>query len=142
MRQSYRAISTFCLVLAIPSLVMAEIDHNKPILCAIRDVDDCGANYACVEVTPEDVALPDFFEIDLVKNVIASVGAINVGTSPIERVASLNGKLILQGGDASGDNARGGVGWTLTVDEDDGKVILAGVGNGFALVVFGSCVQQ
>jgi hypothetical protein len=130
------------LALAIPSLATAAFDANEPILCAIRDVNDCGASYACMEVTPEAVALPDFFAIDLAGKSISSVGTTDVTASPIERVERLNGKLILQGGDASGDNPRGGVGWTLTLNEDDGKLVIAGVGDGFALVVFGSCVQQ
>lgn len=131
-----------CLLLALPSLAGAAFNEREPILCAIRDVNECSADHKCAKVTTESVALPDFFEIDLSKKLIASVGPVDRGTSPIERVERLNGKLILQGGDASGDNPRSGVGWTLTIDEDDGKLSIAGVGTDFALVAFGSCVQR
>lgn len=142
MRTIYRHLSVLCLALVTPSLVMAEIDVQRPILCAIRDVADCGADYACIEVKPDDVALPDFFEIDLGNKVISSVGSVNVGVSPIKLVDRVNGKLILQGGDERGDNLRGAVGWTLTVNENSGKVVIAGVSDEFALVAFGSCVQK
>jgi len=142
MRQFNKYVIRVCLLLAFPSLAAAAFNENESILCAIRDVNDCGASYACVEVTPESVALPDFFAIDLAGKLISSRGTAEVTASPIGRIERLNGKLILQGGDASGDNPRGGVGWTLTLNEDDGKLVIAGVGDGFALVVFGSCVQQ
>jgi len=130
------------LALLLPALAAEAYDEKEPILCAIRDVSDCGADYPCVKATPESVALPDFFEIDLASNKITSVGWAAPAVSPIENIERLHGRLILQGGDASGDNPRGGVGWTMTVDEDDGKLIIAGVGDGFALVIFGSCVQR
>jgi hypothetical protein len=142
MRQFNKFLSGMSLMLAIPSLALAAFDGNEPVLCAIRDVHECGAGNACSEVTPESVVLPDFFAIDLSSQQITSVGTGDVTVSPIERVERLNGKLILQGGDASGDNPRGGVGWTLTLNEADGKMVMAGVGDGFAVVVFGSCVQQ
>ncbi|MGB8712512.1 MAG: hypothetical protein WCD50_05230 [Onishia taeanensis] len=130
-----------CLILPVLGSTAVAFEEEAPIFCAIRDVNDCGANYPCVEVSPESVALPDFFEVDLGNNMISSVGSANIATTPIERTERLNGKLILQGGDASGNNPRGGVGWTLSVDEESGKMVLSGVGDGFALVVFGSCLQ-
>lgn len=142
MRQFTKSIFSVCLALALPSLTMAAFEEKEPILCAIRDVNECGESSACVKVTADSVALPDFLEIRLDKKLISSVGSVNQESTPIERVERLNGKLIIQGGDASGDNPRGGVGWTLTVNEDDGRLVLAGVGDGFALVVFGSCIQQ
>ena len=54
---------------------------------------------------------------------------------------SRKGKLILQGGDASGDDPSGGVGWTMSLDKTNGKLVISGVGDGFALVVFGNCIN-
>ena len=142
MQPFIKFLSRACLALAVPALATAAFDGSKPILCAIHNVDDCGADYDCVQVTPESVALPDFFTIDLASKQITSAGTADVAASPIGRIERLNGKLILQGGDASGDNARGSVGWTMTINEDDGRMVIAGVGEGFALVVFGSCLQQ
>jgi len=142
MRRFKKFIYKVCLAMAIPSLAAAAFDGNEPILCAIRDVNDCGADYACKAVTPEDVALPDFFAIDLVDMRISSVGPTDVAVTPIERVERLQEKIILQGGDVSGDNPRDAVGWTLSLNKDDGKLVVAGVGDGFALVLFGSCIQQ
>lgn len=130
------------LVLMLPSIAAQAFDEKAPILCAIRDISECGVDYPCVEVTPGEVALPDFFEIDLAGKQIRSAGAAAPAASPIGRIERLNGKLVLQGGDASGDNPRGGLGWTMMVNEGNGGLVVAGVADGFAMVVFGSCLQK
>lgn len=142
MRQFTKCVCQLLLASAIPTVAAASFDENRPILCALQDVRECSEDYDCIQVTPAAVALPDFFEIALSRKQIASVGPVDQGSTPIERVERLQGNLILQGGDASGDNPRGGVGWTLTLNETDGKLVMAGVGNGFSLVAFGNCIQQ
>ena len=130
-------------MLVVIQLPMAlHADTNTTILCAIQDIKECAVNEPCIKVTPESVALPDFLSIDLKNKIVSSVGVSPVATAHIERVERLHGKLIMQGGDASGDNPRGGVGWTMALDETSGKIVASGVGDGFALVLFGSCIKQ
>lgn len=119
-----------------------QFDINKPILCAIQAVDECSVGESCIKVKPETVSLPDFINIDLVNKQVSSAGSSPMATSPIKGFEYIQGKLILQGGDASGDNPRGGVGWTMSLNDATGKMTIAGVADGFAMIVFGSCLQR
>jgi hypothetical protein len=134
-------LATFLCAL-LPSTVFAETLPKKPLLCALQKVNECGLGYECVEVTPESVGLPSFVTIDFKDKLISSVGTDPVISSPIERIEKLNDKLILQGGDGTGDNPHGGIGWTLLLSESDGRFSFSGNGDGFGTVVFGSCLES
>ena len=59
-------------------------------------------------------------------------------SSPIKTVATaaqVHDHLILQGGEPSGHNPSGGIGWMLSMDTDMGKITIAGVGDGTSLLL-------
>jgi hypothetical protein len=54
----------------------------------------------------------------------------------------LSGKLPLQGGDLSDENPNGGVGWSMIIDEANGRMSLSGVALELALVANGACMLR
>jgi hypothetical protein len=143
MNNMKRAIAALlAAAVSLPALA-ASFDGSAPLLCGIRTVMECDDIFECYQTTPEDVNLPDFFQINLADKEIVAAGVRRAGAStPIERVEHLGGKLLLQGGDISAENERGGVGWSMIIDEADGKLSMSGVSQQFALVVYGACMVR
>ena len=54
---------------------------------------------------------------------------------PIKTIAQVRDYLILQGGEPSGHNPSGGIGWMLSMDTGMGKITIAGVGDGTSLLL-------
>jgi len=122
----------------VSSSVMAALDGSQTLLCATQSVNECVVGEHCEFVTPDSINLPDFFEVDAVNGVIGYSGR----QTPIERRESLDGKLILQGADDGSEEERDGLGWTMVIDDSSGKMSLTAAGDGFAIVVFGACMER
>ena len=120
------------------SAAMAAFDGSQSLLCATQVVSECVVGEHCEFVTPDSVNMPDFLVVDATSGVIESSGR----QTAIERAESLDGKLILQGADDGVQDERDGLGWTMVIDETSGKMSLTGAGDGFAIVVFGACMER
>jgi hypothetical protein len=111
--------------LALSPTTMAEpFDGGKVMLCASQNAAECDAGKDCMTVTPASVNLPDFFLIDTGKKLIsATPESGSTSTTTIERVEHLDGKLILQGADDGMEDVRDGAGWTMAINESNGKMV-------------------
>jgi hypothetical protein len=125
-------------LLMISSSAVAAFDGSQTLLCATQAVNECVAGEHCEFVAPESVNVPDFFVVDATNAVIESSGR----QTAIERAESLDGKLVLQGADDGVEGVRDGLGWTMVIDDTTGKMSLTGAGDGFAIVVFGACMER
>jgi hypothetical protein len=118
-------------------------DGSKTLLCATRYVSQCDAGADCVNVTPESVDVPGFFVVDAVNKLITGTPESGTeATTQIERSEVLDGRLILQGADDGIADVRDGIGWTMAIDEVNGKMVLTGSGDGYATIVFGACTVR
>ncbi len=54
--------------------------------------------------------------------------------------ALVDGKLILQGAEDGYQSVRDGLGWTIAIAEDTGRVVMTASGDQVAFVVFGACL--
>ena len=113
------------------------IDENKDILGATTQVQDCPEVGDCVAVRPEDVNAPTFLRIDLKKDEIG-VGERSV---KIERREQIEDRLILQGAEDGNEDRRDGVGWTMSIDTDSGRFVIAIAGAEEAVILFGACTE-
>lgn len=125
-------------LMTISSMAAAAFDGSKTLLCATQAVNECVVGEHCEFVSPEDVNVPDFLAVDVANMVIES----GERQTPIERRESLDGKLVLQGADDGIEDVRDGLGWTMVIDDTTGKMSLTGAGDGFAIVVFGACMER
>ena len=134
--------AAFAGVLCSPVLA-GPFDGTAPMTCAVQTVAECGRDNECYPVTLEMVNLPDFFHVDFAAQQITAAGARRAGdVTPIERFEHLAGRLLLQGGDLSEDNPNGGIGWSMIVDGDSGRMSLSGVTVDFVLVLNGACLLR
>jgi hypothetical protein len=116
----------------------ATFDGSKPLLCALTHALECTQSEGCKEVPIEDLNLPRFLVIDFNKKTIEGVEE-GGRVSAIDSIKEIEGKLILQGAEGG---PRGGAGWTLAVQEEDGEFVLTASGDLVAVVVFGACTPR
>jgi len=126
----------FCLSLALlpAHLMAATYDGSVPLLCAAMTVLECEETGECLRSTAESVNLPQFVKINAQQQTLSAAGKGEV-TTPIKRLEHLDGRLILQGGEA-------GRGWNLVITEETGKLSAAIVDEGGTFVIFGACTSQ
>jgi hypothetical protein len=118
-----------------------DFDGSRPLLFSVISVTECTPDNGCQAVTIESVGLPRFFKIDLNKKTIGPVLESDARPdSAIERMERVDGKLILQGAEDGYESVRDGLGWTIAIAEDTGKVVMTASGDQVAFVVFGACL--
>jgi hypothetical protein len=59
--------------------------------------------------------------------------------SEIVNLEKIDGKVILQGAEDGIKGVRDGLGWSLAIDEENGKMVLTASGDAVAFVMFGAC---
>lgn len=127
-------------LLGAPALA-GDFDGSKTLICAAVDVTECFPGGKCQKVTAEEVNLPDFLRLNFKdKNIRATmVGRENLETD-IERVETIDGKLMVQGAEDGREDTKDGLGWTMAIDEFSGKLVFTAAGADVAFVVFGACI--
>lgn len=117
-----------------------DFDGSKPLICALMDLVECQPGGKCKPVTAEELGLPQFFRINFKEKKINGTqpGGSEKGTA-IERLEEVDGKLIIQGAEDGVEDVRDGVGWSLAIAEETGKLVLTASGDEVGFVVFGAC---
>jgi hypothetical protein len=135
---------TACLFASFPfSLVAGTFDGSKPLICAPTDVHECVRGSDCIRRTVAEVDAPDFFRIDFKKKTLTSTRqATNQRTTKIERSETVDGKLILQGVEDGRKDIRDGLGWSLSIAEPSGRMVMTASGENEAFVIFGACTPD
>jgi hypothetical protein len=94
----------------------------------------------CQRVSAETARLPRFLRIDFAAQQVTRTrpGEDDV-TSEIERSEAVDGRLVLQGAEDGFEEVRDGIGWSLSIDQESGAMVLTGSGADVAFVIFGAC---
>jgi len=120
-----------------------DFDGSKPMICATIQAIECSPDSGCTEVSLESAGLPRFAVIDIPEKKIYPTKETGINRfSTIERIETVDGKLILQGAEDGIKGVRDGLGWTIAVAEESGELVLTASGDGVAFVVFGACTIQ
>jgi hypothetical protein len=120
-----------------------DFDGSKELMCACVRVIECGPDGKCAEVSAEEARIPQFIRINFEqKTISAPQWGENQTPSPIENFEGIDGKLILQGAEDGYREVRDGVGWSLAISEETGKMVLTESGDQVAFVVFGACIPR
>lgn len=118
-------------------------DGSKPLLCATATVIECLPLAGCHQVAAEAVAAPTFMRLDpTAKTLEATRGPEQKVSSKVEQWKTIDGKLILQGAEDGVDGVRDGVGWTIAIGHDSGRMVLTASGDDVAFTIFGSCMPM
>jgi hypothetical protein len=103
-------------------------DGSKLLICAPVVAMDCAVGEECVKGPPLDIGAPSFMRIDFDKKVIAGPKR----SAQIQFVEKAQQQVLLQGTEL-------GYGWTLALDQIDGKMAVTLVDRSEVFVRFGSC---
>jgi len=135
----YGLIGLVICMFSLPA-VAGDFDGSKPMLCAVMDIVECGPDGNCQKVTVEDVSIPQFLKINSKeKKITATQTSGSKRSTTIKNIEHVDGKLILQGAEDGIEGVRDGVGWSLAIAEDTGKMVLTASGDEVGFVVFGAC---
>lgn len=114
----------------------ADFDGSKPFLCSAVDVASCAPGDDCVRETAASVGAPQFFTVDVGKKTVTEAGGSGTPHfSKIDHVGHEKGLLMLGG-------TEGQMSWVATINETNGKLSYAVVGERTAVVTFGACLAK
>ena len=138
-----KKIGTIALALCVSVLAVpvgaADFDGSEPLLCASVDVMECDAGGECFRATADSIGAPQFYRVNFKEKKI--IGMIQNKKGPptqIERMESVDGKLILQGAEDALEGIKDGVGWSLAISEETGRMVLTASGDDVGFVIFGA----
>jgi hypothetical protein len=104
------------------------------------DLVECLPGGKCQQVTAEEVGIPNFLRIDFQKEKLSATFADGSKKRPtINNLEKIDGKVILQGAEDGIEGVRDGLGWSLSIAEENGKMVLTASGDAVAFVMFGAC---
>ena len=128
-------------LLVAPAAMAGDFDGSKAMICAAVDVIECFPGGKCQNVSAEDVNLPDFLRLNFEDKIIRAqmIGRENLKTD-IESIDKIDGKLIIQGAEDGREDTKDGLGWSMAIDEESGKLVFTASGGEVAFVVFGACI--
>lgn len=136
-KSSLIAVSIFLIAVA---AVAGDFDGSNPLICAVMDLVECQPGGKCQQVTTEDVGIPHFLRINFKEKKISATHADGSKRSTeIENFEKIDGKVIIQGAEDGIENVRDGVGWSLAIAQESGKMVLTAAGDDVGFVVFGAC---
>jgi hypothetical protein len=141
MKKMYSMLIVICMLFVPVTVSAASFDGSQPLLCALMKAMVCTQINECEEFSAEDLNVQQFVQIDFTKKEMRGVGDTEKKSS-IERMETVDGKLILQGAEDAIEGVKDGVGWTMAIMEDTGKAVLTAAGDDVAFVLFGACIPK
>ena len=120
-----------------------DFDGSKDLMCACIRVIQCGPDGNCVQVSAEDIGIPQFLSMNFEqKTISAPQWGEDQPPSRIKNLEHIDGKLILQGAEDGVKDVHDGLGWTIAISEETGKMVITGSGEQMGIVIFGACIPR
>ena len=115
------------------SVLAAELNGSKPLLCVPLAAVECVAGKACQSGSAESVNLPQFLRIDFKQKTVSGVRPNETkANSKIENIKVVEDALVLQG-------VENGRGWSISINQGTGKMVGTASGNEVGFIVYGAC---
>ena len=123
--------------LIIPSATAAgSFDGSTELVCAAMQSAQCSYGADCINGTAEDIDFPTFIRINVKKNTITATEEYGRdAVTRIKQIIRTEGYLILQG-------VEQGRGWSLSLNQATGKMVMTASGDGEGFAVFGACTTR
>jgi len=123
--------------------VAGDFNGSKDLMCACIRVIQCGPDGNCVQVTPEEISIPQFMSMNFEQETIsAPQWGEDQPPSRIKNLEHIDGKLVLQGAEDGVKDVHDGLGWTIAISEETGKMVITGSGEQMGIVIFGACIPR
>ncbi len=135
-------IAIFSMMATLPVLA-GEFDSNKPMICALAEINECNTGEDCIKVTAEMINAPNFLKIDLRKKTMATVKtAGEEQETRIEHLEEVDGRMMLLGAVDGSEDVQDGSGYAMSISKKTGKMIASVTAYDVAFVVFGACIND
>ncbi len=132
-------VASFSLM-SLPALAQT-FDGSQPLLCAPMEIYECDSGADCRRVTAESINAPEFLRVNVAeKQLTGTRGGVENRPAQIEHIERVDNKLVLQGVEDGYEDVRDGLGWTLAIMQDTGRMVLTASGDNAGFVAFGSCM--
>jgi hypothetical protein len=138
----------YCLIVFFASMIHApasagDFDGSRALLCSCIRVIQCLPDGNCVQVTPEEIYIPQFMSLNFEqKTISAPQWGEDQPPSRIKNLEHIDGKLMLQGAEDGVKDVHDGMGWTIAISEETGKMVITGSGEQMGIVIFGACTPR
>ena len=118
----------------------AAVNGSVPVICATMEIMECAPQAGCQRVSAEAAGIPKFLHVNFADQEITHrLPDGEAVSSTIERSETVDGRIILQGAEDGLENVRDGIGWSLSIDQETGNMVVSGSGMDVAFVIFGAC---
>mgnify|MGYP001815883655 CR=1 FL=1 len=117
-------------------------DGKQPLLCSVYQLFECDAPNACTKVTPEQIDGFSHLDIDFKKKLIIQPGVDSDKKSTIKSVETIDSKLFIQSIEDGAQGVRDGAGWTISIMDPEGTMVMAVAADGFGVIALGACVPK
>jgi hypothetical protein len=117
-------------------------DGKTNLTCTVQQLFECDSFAGCRAVA-EDVAYPiRHLDVDVGKKAVTIEHVQTNLTSAITSSAVVQDKLVLQGTDSGLKGEPGGGGWSMSVNQTYGTMILTTTAQDVAFVGMGACITK
>jgi hypothetical protein len=117
-------------------------DGKTNLTCTVQQLFECSSFAGCRSVA-EDVAYPiRHLDIDVGKKTVTIEHIQTNLTSAITNSAVVQDKLVLQGTDSGLKGEPGGGGWSMSINQTYGTMLLTTTGQDVAFVGMGACIAK
>jgi hypothetical protein len=141
MRNSILAVVMTATAFVAAPATAEQFDGKRPLLCSAFRLFECDLSAGCVPVTAEEIGAAGSWTVDFKKKEFTGTTE-NALPNAIEHVELLDGKLFLSGVQDGLAIERDGVAWSVSINNPDGVMAMAVVGEGFGIIGLGSCVTR
>ena len=114
-------------------------DGDTNLVCTATEVYECDASHACRVLDHDDAHDVRHLSVDFRGKTVTLDHIASAHVSKIDRVETVDRKLIVQGIEDGRANESDGAGWTLSVDARYGTMAFTVAGASYAFVGLGGC---
>lgn len=119
----------------------AGFDGKTNLLCTATEIYECDAAGGCGLLDAVDAYHVQHLNIDMQDQTV-TLDHLETGfSSAIDRVETVENKLVLQGIEEGTSESLDGGGWTVTIDNRYGTMTFTMTGGGYVFAGMGGCVQ-
>lgn len=137
MKRKVKQVSVLIVGLLGTTVTFADFDGSDPLICSFGQIIECDLGKECRAVTNESVAAPDFIKLDFKKKQVTGIAAGVEGAPDVVNTVDIDDFLIVQG--VQGGTDVDVLGWSASIDQVTGQMVVTGSGNNAGFIVFGAC---
>lgn len=117
----------------------ATFDGKTPLVCTVSELYECDPASGCSPVSAKDTDDVRHLKVDFKSKTVKLAHVSTSHVSAIERVETVDGKLVLQGIEDGAEDVKDGGGWTMAIDDVYGTMALTLARNDVVFGGFGGC---